>query len=265
VTVKLRLAELTSGEAKTRLSNRPTILLPMGSLEDQGPQAPMGDYLLADAIALRIAERVVALGGDALVAPVLPFGGEDYFNTVPGGIALSHATLLAVIREMLTRLIAHGLDRIVIVNGHGGNVHAIHEATMAVKHADGTLIPSLYIWRNLYAAWPRLSGADTAGRMGHGADPVWSVARALFPGLCRPDLIPPPAPAGSIQGMAVTGLGAARFGEIELGLPIEYDLAAPSGVLSGDPRRGDAELGARAVDWIAEQGARLILHLRDQG
>lgn len=265
MTTKLRLAELTSGEAKTRLSNRPTILLPMGSLEDQGPHAPMGDYLLADAIAHRIAGRAVALGADALVAPVLPFGGEDYFGTVPGGIALSHATLLAVIREMLARLLAHGLDRVLIVNGHGGNVHAIHEATMAVKHADGTLIPSLYIWRNLYAAWPKLSGADTAGRMGHGADPVWSVALALFPDLCRPDMIPEPVPPSSIQGLAVTGLGAVRFEEIELGLPIEYDLAAPNGVLAGDPRRGDAALGERAVAWLAEQGARLIVHLRGQG
>jgi creatinine amidohydrolase len=262
---KLRLAELTSGEAKTRLANRPTILLPMGSLEDQGPHAPMGDYLLADAIALRIAERAVALGADALVAPVLPFGGEDYFGTVPGGIALSHATLLAVIREMLARLLAHGLDRILIVNGHGGNTHAIHEATLAVKHADGTLIPSLYVWRVLYGAWPKLTGGDTAGKVGHGADPVWSVALALLPELCRPDLIPDPVPPGSVQGMAVTGLGTARFEEIELGLPIEYDIAAPNGVLAGDPRRGDAAVGERAVAWLAEQGARLIVHLRDQG
>lgn len=263
--MKLRLAELTSGEAKTRLANRPTILLPMGSLEDQGPHAPMGDYLLADAIALRIAERAVALGADALVAPVLPFGGADYFGTVPGGIALSHATLLAVIRETLARLLAHGLDRILIVNGHGGNAHAIHEATLAVKHADGTLIPCLHIWRSMHAAWPRLAGPDADGRLGHGADPVWSVALALLPHLCRPDMIPDPVPQSSVQGMAVTGLGAARFEEIEIGLPIEYDVTAPNGVLAGDPRRGDAAVGERAVAWLAEQGARLIVHLREQG
>jgi creatinine amidohydrolase len=262
---KLRLADLTSGEAKTRLANRPTILLPMGSLEDQGPHAPMGDYLLADAIALRIAERAVALGADALVAPVLPFGGEDYFGTVPGGIALSHATLLAVIREMLARLLAHGLDRILIVNGHGGNAHAIHEATLAVKHADGTLIPCLHIWRSLHAVWPQLARADAAERLGHGGDPVWSVALALLPGRCRPDLIPDIAPPASVQGMTVTGFGTVRSAEIDLTLPIEYDLIAPSGVASGDPRRGDAAVGERAVAWLAEQGARLIVHLREQG
>jgi creatinine amidohydrolase len=134
-----------------------------------------------------------------------------------------------------------------------------------VKHADGTLIPSLYIWRVLYGAWPKLTGGDTAGKVGHGADPVWSVALALFPQLCRPDMIPDPVPPGSVQGMAVTGLGAARFEEIEIGLPIEYDIAAPNGVLAGDPRRGDAAVGERAVAWLAEHGARLIVHLRDQG
>ena len=48
---KLRLAELTATEAREALAENPVILLPMGSHEDQGPHAPMGDYLLTDAIA----------------------------------------------------------------------------------------------------------------------------------------------------------------------------------------------------------------------
>ncbi|MFN7001374.1 MAG: creatininase family protein, partial [Elioraea tepidiphila] len=104
-----------------------TVRIEPGTGEVPLPAGPMLRLVLlhvCDA-AFRAESPVVALGADALVAPVLPFGGEDYFGTVPGGIALSHATLLAVIREMLERLLAHGLDRILIVNGHGGNTHAI--------------------------------------------------------------------------------------------------------------------------------------------
>ncbi|MFQ3623585.1 MAG: creatininase family protein, partial [Acetobacteraceae bacterium] len=57
MTPTLRLAELTSAEARRRISGRPTVLVPMGSLEDHGPHAPMGDHLLAEEIALRIAAR----------------------------------------------------------------------------------------------------------------------------------------------------------------------------------------------------------------
>ena len=94
---KLRLAEITQGEAKEILPRNPVILLPMGSFEDQGPHAPMGDYLSADAIAERIARRATARGVETMIAPVLPFGGADYFGSMPGGISLTQPTLRAVL------------------------------------------------------------------------------------------------------------------------------------------------------------------------
>ena len=44
---KVRLSELTAVEVREILGKNPVILLPLGSHEDQGPHAPMGDYLLA--------------------------------------------------------------------------------------------------------------------------------------------------------------------------------------------------------------------------
>ncbi len=237
----------------------------MGSLEDHGPHAPMGDHLFAEEIALRIAARAVALGADTLVAPVPPFGAADFFAPTAGGLALSPATLGAVLAEVLTRLLAHGLDRIVILNGHGGNAPAIEQATRAVKHADGTLIPCLHLWRLLADAWPRFVGPQAAERLGHGADPVWSVALALRPDLCRPEAIPEPAEPVAVLGLPVSGFGTVRFGEIEVSVPVEIDAVAPSGVAAGDPRLGDAATGQRAVAWLVEQAAALILHLRAQG
>ena len=60
---EVRMAELTGSEARALYPHNPVILLPMGSHEDQGPHAPMGDYLSADAIAERIARRCGARGG----------------------------------------------------------------------------------------------------------------------------------------------------------------------------------------------------------
>src|ERR1700722_3189405 len=93
---KIRIGELTGGEAREILARRPVILLPLGSYEDQGPHAPMGDYLSAEKVAELIAGRATAGGTETLVAPVLPFGGADYFGSMPGGIALSQTTLRAV-------------------------------------------------------------------------------------------------------------------------------------------------------------------------
>ena len=47
----VHMGTITGGEARELLKSNPVILLPMGSHEDQGPHAPMGDYLLAEKIA----------------------------------------------------------------------------------------------------------------------------------------------------------------------------------------------------------------------
>src|SRR3981189_416111 len=90
---KVHMGMITGGEARELYPTNPVILLPLGSHEDQGPHAPMGDYLLAEHVANQIAERASGLGVDTLVAPVIPFGGSNYFGSTPGGIALSQTTL----------------------------------------------------------------------------------------------------------------------------------------------------------------------------
>ncbi|MFC7541520.1 creatininase family protein [Siccirubricoccus deserti] len=80
-----RIAELTAPEVAARLAAGACAILPMGSLETHGPQAPMGDYLLAESIAARIAARAAAAGADALVLPPIPFGGEDFFHSCRAG------------------------------------------------------------------------------------------------------------------------------------------------------------------------------------
>jgi len=259
---KLRLGELTGGGAREAAARRPVILLPLGSHEDQGPHAPMGDYLSAERVAERIARRAGELGVEAYAAPVLPFGGADYFASMPGGIALGQATLRAVLDDMLGCLLRHGLTRLVVVNGHGGNVQAIHDATQKVWLARRVLIPSFYLWRVAYGLLPGIVGEETARRAsGHGADPLTSVAMHLFPELVRPDLVPAPLEPPRIQGLRPSNFGAVEFEGAEIAVPLEVEHTAPNGVWKGDPRLASAETGARLVERLAEIGARLCKHV----
>lgn len=258
---KVRMSELTGGEARAEYAAKPVILLPMGSQEDQGPHAPMGDYLLADAIAERIARRATERGTRTLVAPVVPFGGADYFGSMPGGIALGQATLRAVIGDMLACLLRHGLTRIVVINGHGGNVQAIHDATHPIWVERRILIPSLYLWRIGYSLLPRIVGPELAGRVaGHGADPLTSIGLHLFPELMRPDLVPDPLPLGEVMGLPLAAFGLARFEGAEIAVPVEYHEVAPNGVRGGDPRLCARETGEALVEQLTELGARFVAH-----
>ena len=261
---KLRMSEITGGEARALYARNPVILLPLGSHEDQGPHAPMGDYLCADRMSELIAQRASERGTQTVVAPVLPFGGADYFAAMPGGIALGQATLRAVLTDMFGCLIRHGLTRIVVINGHGGNVQAVHDTAQAVLRAHGTLIPSLYLWRIGYGLLPGILGAETAKRAaGHGADPLTSIAMHLFPNLMRPDLVPDPAPLGIVQGLQMRTFGIGEFAGAEVGVPVEYDAITPNGVVA-DARLCTAETGAALVERLTELGARFVAHYAAQ-
>lgn len=262
---KLRMAELTGGEAREILARRPMILLPMGSHEDQGPHAPMGDYLSADKMAELIAARAKERGTETVVAPVLPFGGADHFGTMPGGIALSQATLRAVLTDVFACLLRHNLTRLVIINGHGGNVQAIHDVTQVIYRERKVLIPSFYLWRIAYPLLPGILGADVAKRAaGHGGDPLSSVTMHLFPQLMRPDMVPPPNTPPTVAGLPVSGFGTARFEGAEIAIPVELDEIAPNGVWNADPRLCSPKTGAALVEQLTELGAKFVAHMAAQ-
>src|SRR5271168_2353248 len=139
-TQNCRLGDMTASAFAQAARSNPVILLPLGSHEDHGPHLPMGDYLLAEPLAVRIAEAATKAGTKTFVAPCLPFGVADYFGCSPGGMAISAGSFRAVLTDLLAGLLRHGLTNIVILNGHGGNVPVIHEITLEIKRERGLVI-----------------------------------------------------------------------------------------------------------------------------
>ena len=257
------MGTLTGDEGRAIYAQNPVILLPMGSHEDQGPHAPMGDYLLAEKMAELAALRATAMGTPTLVAPVIPFGGADFFGAMVGGIALSEATLTQVMREMFANLHRHGLTRLIVINGHGGNVGPIQVATREVLRASGHIIPSLYLWRIAYGMLPGIVGAEkSAAVSGHGADPLTSLGLHLFPELLRKDMIPAPLALkrNAALDLPYTALGAASFKGAEIGMPTEYDDVYNKGVAKGDPNLSSAETGAALTEKLVTLCAEFAVH-----
>lgn len=260
---KVHMAQVTAGEARDLYASNPVILLPMGSHEDQGPHGPMGDYLLAEKVAERIAIAATANGTRTLVAPVVPFGGADFFGPMIGGITVRFETLTAIITDMVACLHRNGLSRIIVINGHAGNVGPIDEVTRAIYRDKRLVIPSLYLWRIAYGLLPGLIGAEKAAKVsGHGADPLTSLGLHLMPEILRPDLIPAAAALKRDPQLDLpfTTLGLASFEGIEVGMPNEYDEIFNDGVDKGDPNLSSAETGQLLTDKLVDVVARFIAH-----
>jgi creatinine amidohydrolase len=119
------LLELTQPEVAELLARSATCVLPLGSTEQHGPHLPMGtDTYAALAIAKAVAEEL-----DALVVPVTPLGVTPLHASFPGTLSLEPETLVAVLTDVGRSLARHGLQRLLVLNWHEGNIPAIDLAT----------------------------------------------------------------------------------------------------------------------------------------
>ena len=256
---KLKIAELTSEEARQNLTENSVILLPLGSTEDQGTHAPMGDYLAAEQVTLDIALAARQEGVPTFVAPVVPFGGRDGFVSSFGGVSIRSSTLVALLNDMIGSLTLHGLNKILIINGHGGNVCPIDEVTLKLRQETNIFVCSMYLWQIAYAILKEIHGLEDAMKSsGHGADPLTSVGFHYFPEILRPDLMRSPQKGLRTRGLDVTGFGQITYDCVVFQAPVTAAETAPDGVWGGDPKYCSAKTGKELVDRLVRIGAGFI-------
>ena len=254
---KHALKDMTWVEFRERLAERPVMLLPLGSQEEQGPHAPMGDYMLTQRISEMAAEK-----SGAIAAPIMPFGYADFFKTVPGGIQLRAKTFSMVLDDMASAFLEHGIERLIIFNGHSSNAPLIDQTVRLIKKRTGVTIPALHIWRILPASlWKDAHGDKANAAKGHGGDPLTSVYKYLYPELLRPDLISKSG-AKRAFGMATDGVGGSTFQGAPVAMPLDVTDVTDNGIISGDPTIATAEAGKLIVDWLVDFTTQFVAHWR---
>jgi creatinine amidohydrolase len=115
--IKNYLPHMSWPEVQDLLTRTDMAIIPVASLEEHGPQGPIGtDFLDGVETAKLIAQKT-----DVLVAPVLLPGISPYHMEFPGTITISHDTAQRVYFETVQSLIHHGFRRILFLNAHTGN------------------------------------------------------------------------------------------------------------------------------------------------
>ncbi|QDY70354.1 creatininase family protein [Qingshengfaniella alkalisoli] len=257
MSVPLHLARMTQDEAARHLRENPVILLPLGSQEGQGPHVPMGDYRLSEALA----ERVSARSG-ALVAPALPFGYADFFRDYPGGMQLRPATFTALLTDMLTSLLDHGLTRLLILNGHSTNEPLIAQVARELRRQRGAVVASVDLWPSVPASLLRDLFGEVRVR-GHGAEPVSSVAMHLLPGEAHALDEAPTDRRGRLFDLPLRGVSGANFEGLRVNMPVMAGEIAPDGLLGGDATRGSDEAGAAITEDLVNRLCKLVTHFQE--
>ena len=124
-------------------------VLPVGSFEQHGHFLPL---ITDTVVASLIARRVSAEYGLFLLPPVTLSCSHEH-SGFAGTVSLSASTLAAVVADVAESLHASGVDRLAIVNGHGGNyvlANVVQQANVAGPLM--TLFPSRTDWEVARAA-----------------------------------------------------------------------------------------------------------------
>src|SRR5919205_913300 len=111
------------------LTQRPLLVVPLGSVEQHGHHLPLATDT---AVAGAVADAAAAELPRALLAPALAYGASGEHEGFPGTISLGTAALTALLVEY-GRSAGRWAGRLLVVNGHGGNFDALHDAVPLLR------------------------------------------------------------------------------------------------------------------------------------
>ena len=150
----MRIAEMNWMMVEEYLRRDDRCVLPLGSTEQHAYLSLSVDSILAERLAVEAAEPL-----GVPVFPVLAYGITPYFRAFPGTITLRAQTYLSVVRDILDSIHEHGFKRILIVNGHGGNVPAQGLVGEWLADHPGMRI-KFHNWWNAPKVWKQVQAFD---------------------------------------------------------------------------------------------------------
>lgn len=97
-------------------------VLPVGAIEPHNRHLPEGqDFLHTTYIAKQSCQLAWEQCQSVICLPTIPYGVDCNLMDFPLAIHVSQATLDAMVKDIISSLYKHGIQKIVILNGHGGN------------------------------------------------------------------------------------------------------------------------------------------------
>lgn len=109
-----------------RVQGAQTVVVPVGSFEQHGPHLPLDtDTRIAEALAMRLPGTVLA--------PAVAYGASGEHEGFPGTVSIGSDALHAVLVEY-GRSACRWAERVVFVNGHGGNVSTLISAVGLLRY-----------------------------------------------------------------------------------------------------------------------------------
>jgi creatinine amidohydrolase len=179
----MKLAELKWPDIEA-LSKDTPIVIPIAAHEQHGRHMPLHtDSLLLGEIVRRAEEQ---LGDEALFAPLTWLGNSHHHMDFPGTLSAEPRVYLDLLTGLLEDFIQHGFKRLVLLNGHGGNMipgsQVVYELRQKLRDRTDLLLLSTTYWENSQPPPPH--DGFVQKQMGHACE--WETSMML---VIRPELV----------------------------------------------------------------------------
>jgi len=224
------------------------VVIPVAALEQHGRHLPVfTDSLLLGEVVRRVSER---LADRVLFAPLMWLGNSDHHLDFGGTLSAAPRVYLDLLNGLAENFLMHGFQRIVFLNGHGGNVvpgrQSVFELRQRHRSRDDLLLLFATYWD--CGARPNEGRPDLVQRqMGHACE--WETSMILR---IAPHLV------GDLQALETVEAGFA-FEPAYRGW-ITKDRSEPGHI--GSPQHASAEKGEHLFATFADGVVKLLEQVR---
>ncbi|WP_338692898.1 creatininase family protein [Streptomyces sp. Q6] len=238
---------LTAAELRALAAQDAVVLVPIGATEQHGPHLPTG---VDDFLATEVCHRAATLAAehtDVVVTPSIPTGLSEHHMPFGGTLTLSLPTLHALLRDLCRSVVRVGFSRILIANGHGGNMTALNALTTELTVELSTPIA----FASYFGAGREVVRDTLESQSGlmHACEGETSMMMAAHPDLIRDEHL------AEAHGPRIT-LPAESTEPLFMAVP--FDRITRTGV-AGDARVATAEKGERILAGCAAALADIIV------
>jgi len=239
--------ELLTASQHTLSKNRYDVaVLPIGATEAHNRHLPEGmDWLHTTAIARRACQRAWQQAGRVILLPGLPYGVDCNLMEFPFSIHVSQATLDALVRDIIISLHRHGIQKVVLLNGHGGN-----DFVPLIRQIQSDMDTFVFL-----CDWWKV-GEDQYSEIfdnpdDHAGELETSVAMALFPQLVNlenagPGTVPPFRFEALNHGWVRTSRDFAKINDH---------------CAAGDPSKATPDKGRQYIDLVVTRLSDFLVEL----
>ncbi len=153
----MQITDMNWMQVEAYLEHDDRCVLPLGSVEQHAYLSLAVDSILSQKIAVDAAEPL-----GIPVFPVLYYGLAPHWTAFPGSVTLRIETYVQLVRDLLNSFANSGFKRILVVNGHGGNMPAagvVNEMTMVYPEVK----VKFHNWWNAPKTWAKVTEIDPDG------------------------------------------------------------------------------------------------------